>query len=187
MQGSKYFPHRFAAAATAFITIGIILGGLYALGTSEDVLSEYFSEFFKSLSAPRSDIREILLKNFMIWSGIALSSIVMVGSAINVYTVVHRGFVTGYATVCLCKSFGAKGMLLCTAMLPEMLLLIPITVFFSAFSLKMSFSRNEFKKNFLKKFLCISLFSLTIFCVVSLFQAYLTTTFMNLAYGIICK
>ncbi len=186
--GLTNFPRRFAAAALIFFTIGIFLGAVYASGAPGEMLSGYFSSFFGSLGkATPDDIKAVILKNFIIWISIFISASFMPGSLLNVYTVVYRGFVTGYTAACFCVSYGARGMLFCCAMLPEMMLCVPLLVIFSAFSLKMSFSRHEIRKNFLKNFLIISFFSLTIFCVLSLCQAFLTTIFMNMLYTITGK
>lgn len=181
---SSKIPYRFVVISVVLFTFGLIFGSIYASKASSKELGEYFSSFFSSeKNISWDNFKLVILKNLIIWSIIAFSSSFAIGSLLNIFILAHRGFVTGYTLASLCKCFGANGMFFCGAMLPEMLLLIPTITFFSAISLKMSFSKHETRKFFLKNFLLILFLTFSIFCVVSLVQTFLTTIFMNLIFS----
>ena len=163
-----------------FATIygSVSAGGIEAEQTAE--LAGYFHNFFGEVPKGGSGLLLSSAKKYLlVWFLIFLSGPILPGFIINIGTVWERGFAIGYTSACFYGVYGAKGIFACLTLLPEMLVFVPILVFFSSISLKMSFFAHENKKLFLKKYFLFSIFFLTAFCVVSLFQTFLTTTFMR--------
>ena len=165
---------------TASIIWGSISAGMIA-GEEMVTLSDYMKGFFSGVPAVSAGLALNCLKKYCLtWLGLFLSGFVLPGFLLSGYILGERGYVIGYTIGGFLKVYGAKGILACCSLLPELLFYIPVLVLFSSISLKMSFSRKENKNIFLKKYILISLIFLSVFCVVSFFQTFMTTTFMAL-------
>ena len=168
----------------AAILLGVILGSVSAgkmdiTGIKE--LEGYFDNFFGQVGT--GDLNLFLSsfkKYFVVWLLVFSSGLVVPGFLINIFTLCRRGYIIGYTSGCFCRIYGLKGVLACMGLVPEMLIFIPVLAVFSSISLKMSFFAHENKKLFFRKYFLISLIFLSVFCAVSGFQTFLTTTFMSL-------
>ena len=166
------------------ILLGSVFGCMGAVEIESAGVKEiegYFKNFFGQVSVGGTDLFFSSLKKYLVvWALIFLSGFNIVGFLVNTFSICARGYIIGYTSACLCRIYGFKGILACMGLVPEMLVFIPVLVIFSSISLKMSFFAHENKKNFFRKYFIISLIFLSVFCVVSLFQTFLTTTFMTL-------
>lgn len=175
---------KYTVIALCLFTVAIIFGSVGAGmidGEKMDTLTDYMQGFFDSVPKVNMGLALNSLKKYcLIWLGVFISGFFLPGFLLNAYIVAERGYVIGYTIGGFFKVYGAKGFLACCSLLPELLFYIPVFVVFSSISLKMSFSRKDDKKNFLKKYIVISLIYLSVFCVVSFFQTFMTTTFMTL-------
>ena len=163
---------------TAAIICGSIGAGMIA-GEEMETLTGYMKGFFDNVPKASVGLALSSLKKYaLVWLGVFAAGFVMPGVLLNFYTLGERGYIIGYTIGGFLRVYGAKGILACLSLLPELLFWIPVFVLFSSISLKMSFLRKDGKKIFLKKYILISLIFLSVFCVVSFFQTFLTTTFM---------
>lgn len=165
------------------LLVAAVCGSISAGRISEEQcgnLSGYLVNFFENVpGVDKGIIYSGLKKQIAVWFFIAVSGWVLPGFLMNVATVCERGFVIGYTSAGFFRVYGLSGIKACAALIPEMLLYIPLLTFFSSISLKMSFLSHENKKNFLGKYVLTALFFLSVFCAVSVFQSFLTTTFMQ--------
>ena len=175
---------KYTVIALCLFTVAIICGSVGAGmidGEKMDTLTDYMQGFFDSVPKVNMGLALNSLKKYcLIWLGVFISGFFLPGFLLNAYIVAERGYVIGYTIGGFFKVYGAKGILACCSLLPELLFYIPVFVLFSSISLKMSFSRKDDKKIFFKKYIVISLIYLSVFCVVSFFQTFMTTTFMTL-------
>ncbi len=174
---------KYTVISLVLFTAAIICGGIgvgMIAGEEMEALSRYMQGFFDSV--PKADISlafSSLKKHAVVWAMVFTSGFLLPGFLLNFYTVVERGYVIGYTIGGFLKVYGFKGLLAGCSLLPELLLYIPVFLLFSSISLKMCFCKKENKKNFLRKYIIYSLIFLSVFCVVSFFQTFLTTTFMS--------
>ena len=168
------------AAILAGVVFGSVgAGRIESADTTE--LTAYFNNFFGQVPSGNMELFfSSLKKYFVVWVLIFSSGFIIPGSVINIFSVWRRGYIIGYTSGCFCRVYGVKGIIACVGLLPEMLVFIPVLAFFSSISLKMSFFAYENKKLFLKKYLFFSFIFLSVFCVVSCLQTFLTTIFMSI-------
>lgn len=165
------------------ILIAVVCGSINAGLTTDaekEALSGSLVSFFQEV--PKGDkvlFLNSLKKHLLVWSFITVSAAFMPAFVINAATLWERGYVIGYTAASFCRIYGIKGIMAEIALLPEMLIFIPILVFFSSISLKMSFLSHDNKKYFLKKYIFFVIICLSVFCVVSVFQTFVTTIFMS--------
>ncbi len=175
---------KYTVIALVLFTSAIICGSIGAgmiAGEEMNVLTNYMQGFFDSVPTVGLGLALSSLKKYcLVWLGVFISGFIMPGFLLSAYTLIERGYVIGYTIGGFLKVYGVKGILACCSLLPELLFYIPVFVLFSSISLKMSFSKKEDKKIFLRKYILISLIFLSVFCVVSFFQTFMTTTFMTL-------
>ncbi len=170
--------------SSAALFIGVIIGAVGQIRTGlwhTGEIQSYFQNFFGAV--PRADKQMLyaaLDKYFIVWMLIFASGFFMPGALVNIFAVLKRGYVIGYTSACFYNVYGIKGVLPCLALIPEMFIFVPVLTFFSSISLKMSFFSHETKKLFFKKYLFWSLIFMSVFCMVSLFQTFLTTIFMRI-------
>lgn len=174
---------KMAVVPLLAILISSVWGAISAGKMSEvqcGDLSGYLTKFFSEVPSSGSTVFfGALKKQLIIWFVITVSGGLLPGFLLNICAVCERSFVIGYTFAGFCRVYGLKGIAACVAMLPEMLLYIPILTVFSSISLKMSFLSHENKKVFLGKYILMSIFFLSVFCAVSVFQSFLTTIFMK--------
>lgn len=175
---------KYTVISMILFTAAIVCGGIgvgMLVGEEMETLTNYLQGFFESVPKVSAGLAYNSMKKYtLVWVGVFISGFIMPGFLLNVYTLAERGYVIGYTIGGFLRVYGAKGILACCSMLPELLLYIPVFLIFSSISLKMSFFRKENKKNFSRKYILTSLIFLSVFCVVSFLQTFLTTTFMSL-------
>ncbi len=178
----KYYS-KTAVVPLLMIVISSVLGSISAGKMSDarcETLFGYLSNFFADVPTFGSGVfYGTLKKQLIVWGIITVSGWLLPGFLLNIAAVCERSFVIGYTSAGICRVYGIKGVAVCAGLFPEMLLYIPLLAVFSSISLKMSFLSHENKKVFLGKYILMSIFFLSVFCGISLFQSFLTTTFMQ--------
>ena len=176
---------KYICVCIIVLTAGVIAGSVYAgiSGENTDTLVTYFNDVFGNMSMNSNSFKSIFIRWTILCAVISVSGTVLPGSIFNISTVGYRGFVTGYTTACFFRAYSLKGIFLGMSLLPEFIISLPVIIIFSSISLKMSFSKYENKKKLFGKYLLVCVIFFAIFCVISIFQAYLTTIFMRLCFG----
>lgn len=172
---------------------GIVCGSVYCafLPPHQDSsLTSYLSDFFMRIGDGLDYIQILkssLLKSSGIFLVIFILSFFRFGGIGIILTVASKGFGAGFASGIFSKYYGARGILICLSSSPSALLFIPVLLFFAASSAIMSSDRRNADKFEKRKYILLSICCLTIFCVSSLFDSFLTTTFMKLIAPIFLK
>ena len=91
----------------------------------------------------------------------------------------------GFTSSAFAASYGIKGGIIASAMLPEILILIPVLMIFSAVNTAYSVQKLKKEKNFFIHYFLFLLAVFTIFCIASLSEGFLTTIFMRWAFSLV--
>lgn len=146
-------------------------------------MSEYLTSFFanaKDLNCYNVAIGA-LKENAIMFGLIFLSAFFKAGIILDGFVLARRGFVIGFTLSSFLKIFGNYGLLAVLAMVPELLIFLPVLLKFSSTSTKISIFNKESKKNILFFFIIFSILIATIFCGSAFWNGYITTIFMKRA------
>ena len=167
----------------AFIT-GIISGALYmALSPDDNSLYSYLNSFLESMSGGVDKFavfKNSLSDNLKILLVVTICGFFKFGVLGNISCCTFKGFVTGFTTSAFLRYYGSKGLLVPLSSTFSTIIFLPIFIIFCAYSSYFSLNCKKREKKFTAFFLLFSIICFSIFCVVSFFDGYLTTTFMRL-------
>lgn len=110
---------------------------------------------------------------------IFVSAFFKLGILSTFFSLIRKGFVTGFFTASAVSALGVKGVIIPTLTLIDTIPCILVFVLFSAISVLYSLEKLEKRKKILIFFL---FFLISIFCVLALSRGFLTTTFMKIIY-----
>lgn len=172
-------------ALFAFLLFGgIACGSVYLMrhaGTYSG-LEGYLTSFFKdTLSGlDKYAVFKSALRSNMIMLGVIFAAgFFKIGFMAAGACILRRGFVMGFAAASFIKCFGIKGLAVSLAYLPGTALAIPAFLIFCSVSGSFSLKKDRFQKNLIFSYIFFTALIITIFCAVSFFEGYLTTTFMT--------
>ena len=164
--------------------LGTVMGSSYATGMEEDVSTEmydYLCNYFENSARTNKEIFfASFLDNLEIFSVIFIAGFFKFGTVMTTGVVCMEGFVSGFTHGTLIKLMGWKGFLLGASGLFSIMIFVSNLVFYSTFSVNFAVSRQKTDIISKKRYMIISAIALTIFCIASVFDGYITTTFMNL-------
>lgn len=170
---------------------GALTGALYmAYSNADNELYTYLSQFFESFSADANRFtifKNSLGDNLKIVLLLALCGFFKFGVVGSLGCCAVKGFINGFTTAAFVRYYGIKGLLVPLSSLLSTVMFIPVFILFCAFSACFSLKKDKRNKNSIGFFLIFSLLCLTVFCLVSVFDGYVTTTFMKLAKPFIIK
>lgn len=170
--------------ASFFLVAGVVLGSVYLekMGQAESVKT-YLGTFFSGLlqSSNNWTVFQNTLREYgILFVVIFLAGFLKPGWVLTLAMVLKKGFVVGFTSASLLKSYGIKGILGIVSTMPGILIAMPALIIFSAVSLNFSVCPEKKEKNMLISYLFFSFLILAIFCIASLAEGYLTTTFMKM-------
>lgn len=167
---------------TIFAT-GIIIGSCYAAGIKEDAADEiynYLCNFFENNTRTGTDIfLASLFDNLKLFLVIFIAGFFKLGIPLTLSVGCMEGFTSGFTSAALIKLMGWKGFFISLGSLLSVLIFVSDMVFYGAYSMNFAISDGKKDKTSKKNYIIISLISLTIFCIASFFDGYITTIFMN--------
>lgn len=173
-------------AGIILLAAGVTAGSVYLVKSSGETLEgikTYITDFFSSISESSSNFD--VFKNSM-FEGIVCFLIIFVmgffrfGFVVTGALLVKKGFVTGYAAASFIKLYGFNGIVALLATMPSVFITVPAMLFFSAVSVIFSLNKNKKDKKMVLSYIFLLFVMTAIFCVSSLTEGYLTTTFMKL-------
>lgn len=174
----------FIIGAAIFI-VGMFLGSFYAAGLEGNAYSEvaeYLKTFFSKGFGEKAEVfKKSLWLNFRVFFVIFMAGFFKLTIPVTIATVGFQGFISGFTTASFVKVFGIKGLLLGLSGILATVTFILNLVVFGAWSMKFSLCNGKNDRFLKKNYLVLSLICLTIFCITSLMDGYITTTFMGLA------
>ena len=169
-------------SSTAALFLGALAGMLYmAFSGTDDGLYSYLSQFLTGFPAAEnrcSVFKHSLADTFKIAAVLTACGFFKFGIIGTLACCAIKGFVSGFTTAAFVRYYSLRGLLVPLSSLMSTILFIPVFILFSACSASFSLKKNE--KNSVGSYLLLSLIFLTIFCVISFMDGYVTTTFMKL-------
>lgn len=167
-----------------FFALGIFVGSFYAAGLTGEAFSDvlgYLKAYFEGGVRNRGEVfLNSFLLNLRLFVVIFLSGFFKFTMPLTIVSIGFEGFTSGFTTASLIKVFGTKGLLLGLSGIVSTLIFIVNLVFFGAWSMKFSLNNGKNDRFFKKNYFILSGIALTIFCIASLSDGYITTTFMGL-------
>ena len=164
-------------------TLGIFVGSFYAAGLKGEAFSEvvdYLKAYFKGGGRPKWEVFvNSLYLNLRLFIVIFVAGFYKFTIPLTVASIGFEGFVSGFTTASFIKAFGVKGLLLGLSGVVSMVIFVVNLIIFSAWSMNFLVNNGKFDRFFKKNYLILSGICLTIFCIASLSDGYITTTFMG--------
>ena len=171
--------------ALILLAIGVISGSVYLVRVGVDSgegIKTYINNFFSSFAENRNNIevfKNALTANLISVGVIFLMGFFRFGFLVTGAILVRKGFIMGFTAASFFKYYGIKGMLVMLSTMPTMLITLPALLFFSAVSVRFSLIKEKNKKNLIFSYIFFLILAISIFCVASFSEGYLTTTFMT--------
>ena len=163
--------------------VGIVIGSVYATritGEAKNDIEKYLNDFFVRDTRTEKDIFiSSLLNNMKEFSVIFVAGFFKMGIPFILGVGGMQGFTSGFTASALIKIMGWKGFFINLSSVLSVLMFVLDLMFFGAFSMYYATFELKNDKNLKKNYIIFSLFFLTIFCVASFFDGYITTIFMK--------
>ena len=156
------------------LVVGVTVGSVYLAKNSGDMaegIKNYIGSFCTAVSENKNSMT--VFKNSL------QANLISVGFIVTGAIIVRKGFIIGFTTASFIKFYGAKGMLVMLSTMPTILITIPTLLLFSAVSIKYSLNSERKSKKIIFSYIFFMIIIISIFCVASLSEGYLTTTFMS--------
>ena len=174
------------------LVVGVTVGSVYLAKNSGDMaegIKNYIGSFCTAVSENKNSMtvfKNSLQANLISVGIVFLMGFLRFGFIVTGAIIVRKGFIIGFTTASFIKFYGAKGMLVMLSTMPTILITIPTLLLFSAVSIKYSLNSERKSKKWPGSFLSpaisyifFMIIIISIFCVASLSEGYLTTTFMS--------
>ena len=160
------------------LVVGVTVGSVYLAKNSGDMaegIKNYIGSFCTAVSENKNSMtvfKNSLQANLISVGIVFLMGFLRFGFIVTGAIIVRKGFIIGFTTASFIKFYGAKGMLVMLSTMPTLLL-------FSAVSIKYSLNSERKSKKIIFSYIFFMIIIISIFCVASLSEGYLTTTFMS--------
>lgn len=168
---------------SVLFVLGVLIGSFYAAGLKGESFSrvaEYLREYFKGGGRSRWEVfLNSLYLNLRLFIVIFVAGFYKFTIPITLFSVGFEGFTSGFTTASFIKAFGPKGLLFGLSGMISSLIFIVNLIIFSAWSMNFSVNNGKTDRFFKKNYLILSVICFTIFCIASLSDGYITTTFMG--------
>lgn len=171
---------------TAFILFGLgtVLGALYYVnkcGDSGDIKNymDIVSQNIKSGINRTGVTRHAAKTNAITLTIFTASAFFRFGGAIIAAEIGRRGFISGFTSAAYICSYGASGIIAALSAASSMILFLPALMLFSAVNGAITLKKFKLEKKFIIFYLIFLIAVITIFCVSSFFEGYISTIFMK--------
>lgn len=171
--------------ALILLAIGVVTGSVYLVRVGEasgEGIKTYINNFFASFTENRDNtavLKNSLTANLINTGIIFLMGFFRFGFLVTGAILVRKGFIMGFTSASFFKYYGFRGILVMLSTMPTMLITLPALLFFSAVSVRFSLIKEKNKKNLIFSYIFFLILAISIFCVASFSEGYLTTTFMT--------
>lgn len=171
---------------TLLLILGVTAGSIYLAHHSANMgegIREYINAFFASMKENTNNMtvfKNSLASNLICVGIIFVMGFFRLGCVPTGAILVRKGFVMGFTAASFFKFYGAKGMLIMLSTMPAELIAVPALLFFAAVSVNFSLNRDKKQKKLIISYIFFLILIVSIFCVASLAEGFLTTTFMKL-------
>lgn len=168
------------------LAVGTAVGCIYLnhrWNNMGEGIKEYLSSLIETAKAGedgRGIFKSSLISNLITLGIMFVMGFFRFGAVGTGIVIVRRGFVTGFTSASLIRAYGMKGILIMLTLMPTALIYIPALLIFGAASVTYSLKDDKFQKKIIFSYIFFTVFMISIFCVASLSEGFLTTTFMKL-------
>lgn len=175
----------FCVLAVLLLAAGIVAGSLYLAKGSEEMaeqIKNYIGNFFANFSETRNNMavfRNSLTSNLITLGIIFIMGFFRFGCIGTGALLIRKGFIMGFTSASFFKFYGAKGLLVMLSTMPTVLITVPALLVFSAVSINFALNRDKKEKKLIFSYIFFLIMMISIFCIASLSEGFLTTTFMN--------
>ena len=162
------------------LVVGVTVGSVYLAKNSGDMaegIKNYIGSFCTAVSENKNSMT--VFKNSLQANLISVGIVFLMGFLRFGFIITGAIIVIGFTTASFIKFYGAKGMLVMLSTMPTILITIPTLLLFSAVSIKYSLNSERKSKKIIFSYIFFMIIIISIFCVASLSEGYLTTTFMS--------
>ncbi len=160
-------------------------GCIYLMNTSgenvnyiKDYLTSFFSGFGENIKKNQI-FKNAFIQNILLAFFIFISGFFKICTPVVAFSIARKGFIMGFTSASVLRSFGIKGLIINMAYLPTIIISVPAFLFFASISVKNAYGDIEDKRKNLVLYLFIALITAVLLCISALFEAYITTSFMN--------
>ena len=167
------------------LVAGVTAGSAYLARHCADMgegIRTYIGNFFSSFAENKNNMtvfKNSLTSNLMCLGVIFVMGFFRFGCIVTGAIIVRKGFIMGFTAASFFKFYGLQGMLIMLSTMPTVLITIPALLFFSAVSVKFSLNPDKKQKKLIFSYIFLLILMISTFCVASLAEGYLTTTFMS--------
>lgn len=171
--------------AVILLAAGIAAGSLYLARGSDEMaeqIKNYIGGFFANFSETRNNIavfRNSLTANLITLGIIFVMGFFRLGCIGTGALLVRKGFIMGFTAASFFKFYGGRGLLVMLSTMPTVLITVPALLIFSAVSVNFGINKEKKEKKLFFSYIFFLILMLSIFCIASLAEGFLTTTFMN--------
>lgn len=168
------------------LVIGVTVGSVYLAKNSVDMaegIKNYIGSFCTSVTENKNSMtvfKNSVQSNLLCIGIIFLMGFFRFGFIVTGAIIIRKGFIIGFTTASFVKFYGMKGMLIMLSTMPTILITIPALLLLSVVSIKYSLNPEKKSKKIIFSYIFFLIIIISIFCVASLSEGYLTTTFMSL-------
>jgi len=167
------------------LCLGVGFGSICLMKTDNNhflQIKEHLNSFFYGLEgiSKNNVLKNSLYENITLAIVIFICGFFKPGIIVVALCIAKKGFVMGFTSASMLKCFGIKGLLINFTYLPSIIVALPMLMFFSSGSVNALKSNTNIDKKLLLYYILFAIITITIFCVASLLEAYLTTTFMKM-------
>lgn len=167
----------------AVFAVGAVAGVIYAGGMASDASEElrvYLTEYFENGARGKREIfLTSLFDNLKVFAVIFMAGFFRAGLAVSLGMCLAEGFVSGFTGAVLIRLLGLKGFLMGASSILSVIVFVTALVIYGAYSVNFGVSGRKSEYGAKKEYFIFSIIALTIFCIASFFDGYITTTFMD--------
>ncbi len=151
-------------------------------GEDINYIKSYLTTFFDGFGEnieKNHILKNALSQNLLMALFIFISGFFKICTPAVALCVARKGFVMGFTSASVLRSFGLKGLIINMAYLPTIIIAIPAFLFFASISVKNAYGDTSEKRSFVFSYIIITLVVSLLLCLSAIFEAYVTTSFMN--------
>ena len=167
------------------LCVGIGVGSIYLMNTGvENIehIKEYLSSMFSGFgeNIKRNQIlKNALIENLLLALFIFVSGFFKFCTPAVAFCIARKGFIMGFTSASVLRSFGLKGLFINMAYLPTIVISIPAFLFFSSISVKNACCDVGERKSFMISYIIIAVIVSLLLCASAFFEAYITTSLIK--------
>lgn len=171
-----------------FFVFLIIYGIGVCIGSTSLVLVDNQSEMYEYIESAMSgyevsvteSVKSVLTDNMKLYFCLMVGGFFLVGPAVLGVVMAVKGYFSGFAITAVLRLFGIRGLLFCMANLVSAVIVVPSLCWFSCKSVENIKEMRYDRREFLKRFVLLSLVILVVLIIDGGIRGYLSAVFMKI-------